>query len=84
MSNTESTTSVGLTSNLSAKLVQAGSRKTPLALAIAELVGSYLGSSGMIDGKLLEQLRSTRENAADAISKNPSHAHKKAENDENL
>ncbi len=64
MSNTETTTSV----NLSSKLVHSGFKKTPLATAIAELVGSYLGVSGRIDGKLLKQLQSTRDEAADLIS----------------
>lgn len=74
MSNTESTTSVNPSSttpsNLSSKLVQSGLKKTPLATAIAELIGSYLGTPPNLPKDLLVTLQSTRENATAAISKN--------------
>ena len=49
--------------SLAQQLASSGFRKTSIARAIAELVGSYISDSTSIDGALLGQLQATNSQA---------------------
>ena len=57
--------------SLAQQLASSGFRKTSIARAIAELVGSYISDSTSIDGALLGQLQATNSQATWILQDQP-------------
>lgn len=77
MSNTESTTSV----NLATQLAQSGNTKISLVTAVVELALSYIGGSNINSG-LLRELRKTKKGVGDLIDQSNTPMNIHASNDE--